>query len=315
MNINRELGSGTSVTNSVTPLAVVGMGSGVKSVSAGSLHTCAVTGAGAAMCWGNGFYGQLGNGGNALSPTPVAVAGLGSGVAAIASGSMHTCALTTAGSVRCWGNNVNGELGNNAMASTNVPVQVAGLDKGVIAISASWSTRTCALLRDGTARCWGTLVDPVVSRTPVRTGNLPRTSTLAFTAPAGVPSLLSSGQAGTTLPLAAAASSGLAVAFSSITPERCTVTGTTAYLLTPGLCVLQAKQPGDADFDASPTQVRAVAVTPSPSYLLTVTKDGNGSGTVVSSQAGIDCGAACSAPYAPGSTIVLTATPSTGSWR
>src|SRR5438874_2529521 len=91
-------------------------------VSAGGNHACAVTTAGAVMCWGWNGYGQLGRPGITSSAVPVVVRGLARGVAAISAGDLHTCALTTAGGVECWGSGASGELGNGVDANSSVPV-------------------------------------------------------------------------------------------------------------------------------------------------------------------------------------------------
>jgi alpha-tubulin suppressor-like RCC1 family protein len=110
-----------------TPVEVSGLTSGVAAVAAGYNHSCAVTSAGGVKCWGANADGQLGDGTTRTSITPVAVSGLTSGVAGIAAGKSHTCALTTAGDVQCWGNNSGSQLGDGTTTNRTTPVDVLGL--------------------------------------------------------------------------------------------------------------------------------------------------------------------------------------------
>jgi hypothetical protein len=103
--------------------------------------------------WGAGTSGQLGNGANASSSVPVAVSGLSSGVTAVSGGGFHSLALLSDGTVKSWGLNGNGQLGNGTLTSSNVPVSVSALS-GVAAISAG-QAHNVALLSDGSLSSWG----------------------------------------------------------------------------------------------------------------------------------------------------------------
>lgn len=152
-NFGGRLGDGTT-TESHTPVAVSGLGSGVVALRAGVHHTCAVTDAGAALCWGGNFAGQLGDGTEIDRSTPTPVSGLGSGVAAVATGYYHTCAATTGGAVLCWG--AYGEAGDGTTFPSygRAPVPVPGLGSGVTGFAAG-RTHTCALTGSGALLCWG----------------------------------------------------------------------------------------------------------------------------------------------------------------
>ena len=122
-------------------------------VSAGSIHNCGVTTAGAAYCWGWNGFGQLGNGTNTKSNVPVAVTG-GLTFQSVSAGSIHSCGVTTAGAAYCWGNNGHGgQLGNGTNTKSNVPVAVTG---GLTFQSVSaGSIHSCGVTTAGAAYCWG----------------------------------------------------------------------------------------------------------------------------------------------------------------
>src|SRR5262249_55067635 len=141
------------------PAAAVSIGVGGDGGPTPRGHACALKRGGAVRCWGANDAGQLGNGTLAGSAVPVSVAGLSSGVTAVAAGGGHTCALLTSGKVKCWGDNFFGQLGNGTRTSSALPVDVVGLE-GVTAIAAG-AISTCAIAAGGRVSCWGNLVDPV----------------------------------------------------------------------------------------------------------------------------------------------------------
>ena len=151
-NGNGQLGN-NSTTDSHVPVDVTGLSGGIVAIATGSSHTCALTSAGGVKCWGRNNLGQLGNSSTTDSRVPVDVSGLSTGVAAIALGDSHSCALTTSGGVKCWGGNWNGQLGNNSKTESHVPVEVTGLTSGASAIAVG-SFHTCALV-GGSVKCWG----------------------------------------------------------------------------------------------------------------------------------------------------------------
>ncbi|MDP9238172.1 MAG: LuxR C-terminal-related transcriptional regulator [Chloroflexota bacterium] len=159
-NWGGQLGN-DSTTDSLVPVAVAGLGSGVSAIGVGDAHACAVKDAGL-WCWGASDKGQLGSSGAKnvcglvaffpCSHVPVPVPGLESGVSAISVGPANTCALS-GGGVWCWGLNANGQLGDNTTTDSPVPVAVPGLASGVSAISTG-GDHTCAVT-DAGVRCWG----------------------------------------------------------------------------------------------------------------------------------------------------------------
>lgn len=153
-NSSNQLGDGSG-TEKLVPVNVSGLASGVAAISAGELHTCALTTSGGVKCWGANGYGQLGDGTITPHATPGDVSGLTSGVAAISTGNFHTCALTTGGGMKCWGKNSEAQLGDGTTASPrSQPVSVSNLANGVAWISSGHS-HTCAVTTSGRAKCWG----------------------------------------------------------------------------------------------------------------------------------------------------------------
>jgi len=154
------------------PTVDLGAGQVAVAIAAGSEHTCALTSVGAVKCWGLNYLGQLGLGdtqhrgdgpgemGDNLPPVDL---GAGQVAVAISAGSDHTCALLNGGSVKCWGNNYEGQLG---LGDTNIRggqpgemganLPAVDLGPGAVATAiAAGNYHTCALLDDGSVKCWG----------------------------------------------------------------------------------------------------------------------------------------------------------------
>ena len=138
---------------------------GAKSIGLGWYHSCVVTQMGKVHCWGLNNYGQLGQGntvtlGDNELPKLVPAVDLGADAVAVTAGESHTCALTTAGKVRCWGRSNVGQLGYGSVSSIgdNEKPAVAGdvdLGGGLVKQISAGRDHTCALMQTGAVRCWG----------------------------------------------------------------------------------------------------------------------------------------------------------------
>jgi alpha-tubulin suppressor-like RCC1 family protein len=150
-----------TVWQAVPPAALAS--SFANAISVGQTHACAIIG-GKAYCWGDNSSGQLGNGTQTSSTTPVAVSTTGvlagKTLTQISAGNAFTCALDTAGLAYCWGQNGNGQLGNNSTAPSLVPVAVS--TSGALAgktlteiFASNFGSHVCAIDNTGKAYCWG----------------------------------------------------------------------------------------------------------------------------------------------------------------
>lgn len=150
-NSSGQLGDGTTGADRAQPGLVAG-GLSFVTLSAGGMHSCGVTAAGSAYCWGGNEHGQLGDGSILDRSTPVPVGG-GLSFASVSAGGGHTCGLTAGGVAYCWGRNDVGQLGDGTTSVRTMPVPVAG-SLTFVSLSAG-TDHTCGLTPLGAAYCWG----------------------------------------------------------------------------------------------------------------------------------------------------------------
>jgi alpha-tubulin suppressor-like RCC1 family protein len=168
LNDHGQLGDGTTSTR-ILPVVVKSSASknlsGITQLGPDGIgNMCALLVDGTARCWGDNGFGQLGDGTttNRLFPVPVKnAAGNGSltDITRLAAAGQYTCARVVDGSVRCWGANDIGELGDGTTTHRKLPVVVKGIGgagtlTGVVQL-AGGDDITCAVLVGGGSRCWG----------------------------------------------------------------------------------------------------------------------------------------------------------------
>lgn len=136
----------------LVPTPVKGLPVGAVAIAMGGYgyHSLALISDGSLLAWGDNPHGQLGDGTTTKRPTPVAVTGLGSGVAAIAAGHSCSFAVSRDGAALAWGWNQEGQLGDGTIVDRHSPVVMAGLDSSVRALAPR-----VALRDDGSVVSWG----------------------------------------------------------------------------------------------------------------------------------------------------------------
>ena len=156
-NFEKQLGDGTSTDKSYPTKIDVGTGRHVIDFALGFASSCAILDDRSLKCWGNNENGQLGNGTYESISTPTAIHVDSDRYATkIALGSYHTCSALDDGSLKCWGWNEFGQLGDGS-TSTNSSIPIAidiGPGRSVKQLSLG-GYHSCAILDDGTLKCWG----------------------------------------------------------------------------------------------------------------------------------------------------------------
>jgi alpha-tubulin suppressor-like RCC1 family protein len=189
-----QLGNGARPGAQSTPVSVLGLTGSAVQLAAGSTHACArLATTGEVQCWGLNQYGQLGDGisdhgmtcypSTECSMRAVTVSGI-TGAVDISSGYDTTCAALGDGTVRCWGRNEYGQLGDaGAVTQSNTPVTVSGVANATrVAVGAR---HACAVSNDGSVRCWGqnqlgAIGNGATSNSPLLGATQVRTSSSAF---------------------------------------------------------------------------------------------------------------------------------------
>ena len=151
-NFSGQLGDSTTTRRS-TPVDVITLNHNVTRLIAGGSHTCALLSSGAVKCWGSNGNGQLGIGVSSTRITPIDVVGLSSGIAMINAAGTASCAVTSGGGVKCWGENSSGQLGDGTTLNRPSPVDVIGINDVRKAVTSG--SHSCALTNSGSVLCWG----------------------------------------------------------------------------------------------------------------------------------------------------------------
>ena len=159
-NATGALGDGTTNDSSV-PVAVKGIRTAVA-ISAGAESanrgdTCALLADRTVECWGDNEAGQLGTYSGSRSSVPVAIGGITTAIAVAINSGTYGCALLASGAIKCWGSNVDGQLGDGTTNPSGTPVNVVGISTATALASGRYST--CAVLANGTVQCWGSNLD------------------------------------------------------------------------------------------------------------------------------------------------------------
>jgi alpha-tubulin suppressor-like RCC1 family protein len=139
-----------------TPMPMSGITT-ATAITGGYGHLCVLLTDGTVKCWGTNGAGQLGNGTTTDQMVPVTVTGISTAIG-ISAGYYHTCALMAGGTVKCWGAhfiNNSGQLGDGTLDGSGSTVPVSVTDISTASAIAAGGEHTCAVLTDGTAKCWG----------------------------------------------------------------------------------------------------------------------------------------------------------------
>ncbi|MFN2298404.1 MAG: RCC1 domain-containing protein [Anaerolineales bacterium] len=138
----------------LTAVTVAEVERAVVKLAADGGQSCVLTIYGGIRCWGNNKYGQLGDGTSETRNSPVRVAGLTPDQRELAVGWNHSCGVDGKGGLRCWGWNLNGQLGDGTKTSRIQPAGEVDLPEGVRSLALGFA-HSCAVTESGAVYCWG----------------------------------------------------------------------------------------------------------------------------------------------------------------
>ncbi len=247
---------------STTPMTVSGITT-ATSIAARSDHNCVRLSGGTVQCWGANGMGQLGNGTTTLfSSTPVSVSGITTAID-VTAGGYHSCASLSDGTVRCWGYNGNGQLGDGTAGYSPIPVAVSGIFPGV-----AWSSSNTGVATID-ANGLATGLSPGTTTITATSGSIGGNTTLTVN-PTYTLILTAAGSGSGTVSGAGTYNSGQTATVSATANPGSTFTGWTgpnAAECATGSVLMNANKSCTANFTLN-------------TYTLTLTTAGTGSGTV-----------------------------------
>lgn len=167
-----QRGDGAGEMGDALPAVDLGTGRTAVAVSVSNFHTCVVLDDGSVKCWGSGANGRLGLGDTAVrgdaagemgDALPAVSLGTGRTATAVAATNAGTCAVLDNASLKCWGQNSNGQLGQGDTADRGdgagemgdaLPAISLGTGRTATSVSGG-NSHTCARLDNGSVKCWG----------------------------------------------------------------------------------------------------------------------------------------------------------------
>ena len=299
-NDHGQLGNGTTA-GSTTPVQVAGI-AGAVNVSAGWRHTCALLGDGSVRCWGENQNGQLGDGTTTDRTTPVPVSGITGATAVTAGWWHHSCALLGDGTVRCWGDNQWGQLGNGTTTDSPSPVTMSGT--GVTWTSSDTSVATI----DATGRATGVGAG-TATITATDASGASASTTLTVLGEANLTVFRTGAGTGTVTSNPAGINCGTDCSEAYVSGTVVTLTATASSNSTfAGWSGCDTVSGATCTVTVSSGRT-ATAAFNLKTFVLTVNRTGllGGQGSVTSNPSGISCGSDCSEAYTSGTVVTLNA--------